>query len=664
MRSLAGLVLALALFGCSDDVYVDGVSPSVVVEYGPTAETDLTLYPSDRYTQSDSSTATGLRVHIGKDNTTDQLTTAYPITLEELNQLDGFSTVGGVAVRFTGPIDPRGLVELPDADPPVLDPARDASKYTQPDSPMYLVDVDPDSAERGKAVGIIPRYFEQRRDVDYPMDDFTLIAEPATPLRPGTRYLFAITRRLLAADGTPVGRSAQMQRALSSSTDPYDTDLREAVALLGDLGVSADDVSAATRFTTASATKDVVALSKVRRAAPPPGLSDPWTIETAPSASDARVRFRAAFPAPEHRKPSPDGKWELDEKGVPKTQSTPNLEVFLAFSDSTQSGPRPVVIYQHGLGGDKDGNWGTSGRLASLSPEGVAVFAIDSPGHGARGTGGGSPVSSAFEFFGVDEGSLEFDIGRARDNFRQMAFDQLELVRLIRSLGTLDLLPLDSNGQPAPDGKPDLDVSRILYIGHSFGSVQGATVFALAPEITQANWNVGGAGLMMLLRDSNLFSFAVVKMLTPPGTPLGSVARFMAATQAIVDPGDPINYARYGTLEPLEGVPDWKPRDVLIQEVVADTIVPNSTSEALARAAGASVVHRVTGASGIPSASAPTKGNAASGATSVVTQFDVMEGGKTASHGELIFSPEAQAQYVEFFASGLAGGHASVSAPY
>ena len=45
-----------------------------------------------------------------------------------------------------------------------------------------LVNVDPASPERGKAVGIVPVYYEQPMDVDYDFDEFTLIAQPATPL--------------------------------------------------------------------------------------------------------------------------------------------------------------------------------------------------------------------------------------------------------------------------------------------------------------------------------------------------------------------------------------------------------------------------------------------------------------------------------------------------
>ena len=655
-RRVAVACALFGLWGCGSDD--EPAASPVVVLYGEPAETELTLFPSNRYTVADPTTATGLRVHLGKDNTADQLVTSYPTTLAQLNELDGFSTSGGIGVRLSGPIDPRGLVKMPDADPPIVDPTKDASEYTQAGTPLFLVEV-----ESGTAIGLVPRYFEQAKDVDFPSDDYTLLAEPAVPLLPEHRYVFAVTDELSARDGSRVARSSRMRRALDGSDEPYDVELRSALdAAATVVGTGPEHVVAATLFTTASVQRGLLAAAKERRAAPAPAALASWAVETAPKAPDVRVRFKTSFPAPEFRKAKPDGKWQLGPKGAPVVQKTVQLETFLAFSKATETGPRPVVIYQHGLGGDKDGSWGTAERLAAVAPKGVAVIAIDSPEHGARGKGGDSVVSSAFGFFGVEPDSLEFDIGRARDNFRQMALDQLELVRFIGSLGSLDLLPLDASGNPAPDGQPDLDVSRMLYIGHSFGSVQGASVFALAPEITQATWNVGGAGLMMLLRDSPLFSLGVVKSMTPPGTPWGAVARFMAFTQAIVDPGDPLNFARHAALEPLDGVAGWKPRDVLIQEVVEDAIVPNSTSEALARATGAGIMHRVTDASGFSDLGASASGNAG-GATVVMCQFDTVSG-KPAEHGGLIFTAEAIDQYVAFFASGLAAAPASVKSPY
>lgn len=616
----------------------------------------LTPYPSNRYAVPDPASPTGLRVDITAEATGDPLLSSYGSTFEQVNEMDGFSTSGGVIVSFTGPIEIRGLITDELADPPILDPVRDASEYTKAGSPLLLVNVDPASPERGKAHGIVPRWWEQPKDDYYTYDEFTLIAQPATPLLPGTRYVFAVTRSLKSRGGGEVVRSAETEQLLRGELagDPYADEvlsgLDEAAA---SVGVSRDDIVLATSFTTASILGPTIEMAKAARASVPPALVSPWEVET-PMGGDKRIRFRAEYEAPEYRKALPDGKWEVNG-GKPVAQKSVGLEVFLTFADGTKSGPRPVVIYGHGLGGDKDGCWGTADRLSEIN---AAVVAIDSPEHGSRSAEPGDGLAAAFAFFGLDEATFAFDIGRARDNFRQMASDQLELVRFLGSLGSLDLLPAG-----APDGVPDLDVSRILYIGHSFGSVQGPTAFAVAPEITQAVWNVGGDGLTMLMRDSGVFSL-LVNGIKPEGTSSGAIARFFAITQAIVDPGDPLNYARFGAQVALPGVPGWAPRDMLLQEAIDDGIVPNSTSEALARAAGLVLVDAVRPVSGLSSVDGPVTGNLPGGATGALSQFDRMEGDKIANHGDLIFSPEARAQYVEFFKTGLSQPHATVAPAY
>jgi hypothetical protein len=648
--ALAPFLAALtALTGCTGEIQDPAPvpeKPSVHAIFGEASQTSLVPYPSNRYTRPDSSSRTGLRVDIGSHNTNDPLALSLPGTAEELSAKDGFSTIGGVAVGFTGPIDIRGIAIDEEADPPITDPVRDADAYQDPGAPFMLVDVDDASPTKGQAYGLLSRWWAQAKDDYYLFDEFTLVAQPKVPLRPRTRYLFVVTDKLRAGDGGAIGRTPEMDAVISGEdTTAYAEEVRGALGVLhASKGVSSDEVVLATAFTTASVHDDLLGAAAAARAKEAPALLEPWTVET-PLQADGRVRFRAVYEAPEYR--GADGKWHIGKNGAPAVQKKVGLEVFLAISDAKATALRPIVFFAHGLGGDKDGNWGTAERLEDLN---AAVFAIDSPEHGSRSVDPSAPLIATFRFFGIDPDTEDFDIERARDNFRQMASDQLELVRFVRSLGKLDILPPD-----APDGIPDLDTSRILYIGHSFGSVQGPTIFALAPEIRHAVWNVGGAGLMTLLRDSGTFGL-LVNALKPTGTPDGALGRFFAATQAIVDPGDPLNYARYGTLEALPGIDGWEPRDVLLQEVVKDTIVPNSTSELLARAAGLVNMDPLVPVSGLAAAKGPITGNLNGGATGVLSQFDTLEG-KIATHGELIFSPEARAQYVEFFQSSLQNGH-------
>ncbi len=650
---LGRLGLLVPLLHACLSTQVDTPRPPIEVEYGKAEATILTPFPSDRYTVPDPASPTGLRVKIDTTTTADALPTTFPAMAAQLGELDGFSTLAGVSITFDGPIDARGIAPDPSAEVPVTEPPAPPEAYTRPGATMYLVDVDPASRERGKLVGLIPKYLAKDADLDGPKD-YTLVAEPVTPLRPRTRYLFCATNKLKAKGGGAVKASAEMRRAVLSPSNAYERKLSDGLAVLASATqLSKHDVVVATVFTTETVHDAIAGMARRTREGPPPSLDAPWAIER-PIEPDGRARFKATLRAPEYRF-ADTGKWRVNA-GLPEKAGDAAIEVFLSFADARKSGKRPVVIYQHGLGGDKDGGWGTTQRLAELD---VAVIAIDSPEHGARAAPGEKdPFVAISRFLGVDIAKKTFDIAKARDNFRQVASDQLELVRLIGSLEKLDLLPVG-----APDGVPDLDVSRILYIGHSFGAVQGATIFAIAPEISQAVWNVGGANLTVLMRDSPLFG-VLLKGLKPPGTGDGLLARFFVVAQALVDPGDPAAFGRYATIEPLDGVKGWRPRDVLLQEVVNDGIVPNSSTAALARAAGMVQVDPIVPIPGMSAMEAPAASTHANGGTVVLTQFDRIHGKDVASHGELIFSPEGRRQYLEFFRSGLAERHATVNSSY
>lgn len=638
MARIAVLLLA-GFVGCSSSASDPPPPAPVTPVYGPLAGGGLTPFPSDRYTRVDPTTGTGLRVDLRSGGAVDPLLTMYPNTTKDLETLDGFSTVGGVAVSFTADIDEASAKVPYDA-------------YAGANAPAVLLDL-----ETGKTVGLLVKYgTTSDGEYDYPREDHTLTFQPGAPLRPKAKHLFVLTDRIKTRAGAPIAANAATRALLDGTAKgAYEDGVRAAVARSG---VPREHITLATVFTTMSVHDELAALAAARRKAPAPAGVGGLTVVEGPT-SDGRVRFAGKFTAPEYRKPKPDGRFAV-EGGVPVAQSTADLEYLLAFSNAKRSGPRPVVIFAHGLGGDKEGVWGTAERLAALD---VAVIGIDAPEHGSRAPGGKpkTALEPMLGFFGIDsqdKGKETFVIPRARDNFRQMAADQLELVRYLSSLATLDVLPVG-----APDGVPDLDLTKIVYLGHSFGSVMGPTAAALAPEIRAACWNVGGAGLMTLLRDSNTFKI-VVDAMKPPATPPGDPLRFFAAAQALVDPGDPLNYARFVTLEGLPGVAGWKPRDVLLQEANEDSIVPNSTSELLARAAGLGHVlparHEVPG---LATASGPMSGNLPLGATGVFAQFERDAAGKLIEHGSLIFADEARTQYVGFFQTSLSG-KATVAPPF
>ncbi|MBX3191098.1 MAG: hypothetical protein KF819_29140 [Labilithrix sp.] len=628
MKRAFGIVVValLAVAACSSSE-PDPPEEEIFALYGPRESTRLSPYPSNRYTRPDPTSKTGLRVDLRRETTADLVVPSFPSTIEALDRLDGFSTVGPIIVGFSKEIVPEGSEQA-----------------------MALVDVDDASPTRGKAIPLVTIYYSTT-DSDAEIEDYTLLAHPVEPLRQRTRYAFVVGDGIKTKSGVKIRPTAETRALLSEEATPYAESVRSALPIVAQAtGIQKDAITLASVFTTESVRDVVEAMGAERRAAPTPRLAQPFALKERAPDPDKRARFLARFEAPEFRRPKPNGTFDVvDDR--PVAQGTASLEVDLVFADATQSGPRPIVIFGHGLGGDKDGTWGTAQRLAEL---GVAVIGIDAPEHGSRSDpptvdGKSDLIQSVTGFFAANPDTKTFDMEKVRDNFRQMGSDQLELVRFIQSLGTLDLLPVG-----APDGVPDLDPSQILYLGHSFGSVLGPLVSALAPEIRAACWNVGGDGLLTLIRDSGLFGL-IVDSFRPPGTPQADVAKFFAITQAIVDPGDPANYARFSTLEPMPGVANWRAKDILVQEVKDDNIVPNTSTEILARALGLAqvgpVTHDVPGMTRIP---APATANLPSGATGGLWQFSTA-GGTVATHGELIFSPEGRKQYVEFFRTALAG---------
>jgi hypothetical protein len=402
-------VLGVVLAGCDDsEVPAMTASPAAVVPkaraatvalYGDPAVTTLTPFPSNRYTSTDSSSPTGLRVKIDARPAQDAVLGAFPQLAAQLSGADGFSTVGGVAVSFQGDLEPTQL-------------ARGVDGYTTPDAPLVMLDVDAASPERGQATPLVVSYYPTRSTDDGPRVDYTLVAQPARPLRPRTSYLFVVTSRLRDLKGLPVGPSEATDALLAGGEGAYGARVRAALPLLKKaFDVGADQIALATLFTTASVIDETFAMAGGLRSSSTPELAGALTVVEKGQGGDPRVRFKGAYGSPEFRQTKGDGRFQI-KAGAPTPQASVDLEFLLSFSDRNAVGPRPVVIYGHGIGGDKEEVWGTSQRLAGVGDGGVAVIGIDAPEHGARALPGSNPI---FSFFAIDDKTGAFDLFRVRD---------------------------------------------------------------------------------------------------------------------------------------------------------------------------------------------------------------------------------------------------------
>lgn len=270
----------------------------------------------------------------------------------------------------------------------------------------------------------------------------------------------------------------------------------------------------------------------------------------------------------------------------------------------------PIVIFQHGIGGNKEQFLAIAGSLAVA---GHAVVAIDHPLHGAR-----------------DFGSDEFNAGvdptaylnlssllTARDNLRQSSSD---LLALRHAIGQADSF----------FGGVNIDSDKVKFVGHSLGAIAGTNFLAIANSphlyseeaaqlgvsfaVEEAALGMAGGGIVSFLLESQQFSPVIGGLLSyqeiepfrqaanqaiennggpapgspefndflaqfyvqffaeaPPALVAGRdslLSQFRFAAQTVVDSGDPVNYAALAreTQTPM-----------LFIQADDDTVIPNTT---------------------------------------------------------------------------------------
>ena len=270
---------------------------------------------------------------------------------------------------------------------------------------------------------------------------------------------------------------------------------------------------------------------------------------------------------------------------IPVLMTVPN-------ASSGQSKPAngwPVVIFQHGITRDRTDLFALAD---ALSFEGYATVAIDLPLHGVTDTTNPFYIKGLERTFDLDlvnnttgaagpdgeidsSGSYFINLNSlltTRDNVREAAEDLRQLT------ATLPLVDLDG------DSKPDLDAGHIHFVGHSLGAITGSTFLGIEDNVTSATLGMGGGGLPKLLDDSATFGPIIAAGLAAQGVIKGTPTyeSYLGAAQTVVDSGDPINYgAAAASLHPIHLI-----EVVGGAGVLPDQVVPNSSTEALAKVMG------------------------------------------------------------------------------
>ncbi len=264
--------------------------------------------------------------------------------------------------------------------------------------------------------------------------------------------------------------------------------------------------------------------------------------------------------------------------------------------------PYPVMIFQHGITSDRTAMLGIADTMAGAC---TAVVSMDQPLHGIaadnavhqglQAASGGllgifegyTPGALRERTFGVDyvdnatsapgpdgtpdaSGAHTINLANllvSRDNLRQASLDLLTLEKAIPAM--------DVDG----DGLPDLDSTKVSFMGHSLGGIVGSNYTALSDFAKSSVIATASGSIAGMLNASESFGPRIRAGVAAaagedPNSPefLGvTLPAFLVAAQTVTDAGDPINYA---TIAQANNVP------TLAIQVKGDSVVPNAAATA------------------------------------------------------------------------------------
>ncbi len=258
--------------------------------------------------------------------------------------------------------------------------------------------------------------------------------------------------------------------------------------------------------------------------------------------------------------------------------------VYIVPTGVAPAGGWPLVMFQHGITGQKEQAIAVAG---SLTAAGYAVIAIDLPLHGALAVSGHTTGT----LWGQDFMAVGAPLA-TRSNVQQAAFNlhRLELTLIGGGFAGLGTAGADA---------PNRTTVKPKYVGLSLGSIVGAYYLAGNTSLatsgtpyTQTTLNsdmkgfmsVPGGRLAYLLKDSPAFSTSINAGLAAKGIAAGTVTynQFFLVTQSITDTVDPASM----TTPLAEGLPSRLSGRIAIQEAVGDLVIPNENTRYLGNALG------------------------------------------------------------------------------
>ncbi len=475
---------------------------------------------------------------------------------------DGFGLTSPIHLPLDGPIDPASL---PDADESV-----------RPDAPVYLLDVDPESPQRGRRHPVIAG-FETDPGPFGQANLLTLLPVQGLPLRESTLYAAVVTRSVRDASGAPLGAAANTRRLLEGHPVEGIPEGPYAVAAEA-LAAEPGEVAGFTVFRTGSPSRGLDRFVAAARAHP----VEVGPLEPAEVFPDFCVfEGTAEFPVFQHGRPpyaELGGEFRDGPAGPERFGAATGRVVLTVPRGSAPQDGFPVVLFiRTGGGGDRPlvdrgarGRPGGPALAAGTGPAlefaraGYAGLSWDGPHGGLRNPTRGDEQFLMFNF--ANPTAL-------RDNIRQTA---LEAALWADALENLTASSTVCTAR--------LDRRRPALMGHSMGASVAPLAAAVEPRFSAVLLSGAGGSFIenILHKQSPVAVRPIAEILLGYADEGRSVTLFdpvLGLLQWAGEPADTPIYARRFAER------DGGPPHVLMMQGIVDTYIPPPVANPLSLAA-------------------------------------------------------------------------------
>ncbi len=573
-----------------------------------------------------------------------------------MNHLDGFSTQAVINAYFTAPVESASLNA---GDVFVLKVASDPqNKAVNPKGTVtplvqgancsaptadYTVGVSPATDSGGTVLNITPCK---------PLAPSTIQIVGGTPTPVPSTYLVVLTNGIKDTSGSTATPSVDYQAilkadlpvlsggAMGTTGNPQLDQVAQftlpQLAVAAGAGINPQNIVVTFSFSTQFVGSTLGAIAANAKATPQPqgvGIIDTGLATNNPAvlgsaspglaeiyAGDVALPYYSAVPTASNPTAPLTGYWHTSSGGDTTFQSPmpavtvaqnviPILVTIPIASKTSCSMPASgwkTVIFQHGIGQDRENVFAVADALASQC---FAAVAIDLPLHGITNTAdplyqkghertfdlppippflpAGTGIAPSGTYF-INLPSLL----TSRDNLREAVADLINLTATVPTLAAI-------SGPPsAPTAINTFDGSQLYFVGHSLGGIVGATFLGVdGKHIVAATLANPGGDITQLLLNSQTFAPQIISGLAQEGIVQNTqfFFDFFRDAQTVIEDGDPANYAATAAAnDPIH----------MIEVVggfnndpcnVPDTVVPNSSTNLLVNLMGLSAVNSNTG---------------------------------------------------------------------